>query len=176
MSTSPRIPPPQSDAPHTGARLETPFRAGSGHNFGRMPPTRGHDLKHRQPRADALRPAMPPTRGHDLKLFHHRILRRRARDAPHTGARLETSFSAAAVRTAIRCPPRRGHDLKRHASHSLPPSSTDAPHTGARLGTRRVTSSPKEKRCPPHGGTSLKLSDDISAMDQFGCPPHGGTT
>ena len=58
----------ETDAPHTGARLETfmglpPLQKEKG-----MPPTRGHDLKPCTATATAaIWPRMPPTRGHDLK-------------------------------------------------------------------------------------------------------------
>ena len=55
---------------------------------------------------------MPPTRGHDLKLKMAKIIGYRRMDAPHTGARLETS--------SIGISPTTFHD---------------APHTGARLET-----------------------------------------
>ena len=78
----------KSDAPHTGARLETGAAVDALCGV-LMPPTRGHDLKHqRLPRESDLR-QMPPTRGHDLK---HR--------------------SALSVQRLRSMPPTRGHDLK----------------------------------------------------------------
>ena len=55
-----------------------------------MPPTRGHDLKRVSLSRAISRPKMPPTRGHDLK---HTPTREAGLtlDAPHTGARLETT-------------------------------------------------------------------------------------
>ena len=55
-----------------------------------MPPTRGHDLKHKAFEEVAPLYTMPPTRGHDLKLPGSRRSRSALPDAPHTGARLET--------------------------------------------------------------------------------------
>ena len=57
----------QRDAPHTGARLETVTTIKE-IEAGRMPPTRGHDLKHGIQQLLQLSDMMPPTRGHDLKL------------------------------------------------------------------------------------------------------------
>ena len=60
---------------------------------------------------------MPPTRGHDLKLSTRMWAGKSKVDAPHTGARLETSH------------------------HATDPCSgrLDAPHTGARLETPVVS-------------------------------------
>ena len=55
------------DAPHTGARLET-LVARLLLPMVLMPPTRGHDLKHKSIDKCLQRLMMPPTRGHDLKL------------------------------------------------------------------------------------------------------------
>ena len=98
-----------------------------------MPPTRGHDLKHRLPDNAWDRVEMPPTRGHDLKqlIFWLPFVKM---DAPHTGARLETSPSLPLKRD-FRMPPTRGHDLKLHKSTLSTCASWDAPHTGARLET-----------------------------------------
>ena len=57
-----------------------------------MPPTRGHDLKHKIAMTVLRHRLMPPTRGHDLKQRGHKGSGRGGGDAPHTGARLETSW------------------------------------------------------------------------------------
>ena len=124
-----------TDAPHTGARLETPATHAGRRKFCRMPPTRGHDLKRRalRNRLSALQDAphtgarlettrapcrmkkpfaMPPTRGHDLKLRCHEIITLRRE-----------------------MPPTRGHDLKLRSQHGHTILPFDAPHTGARLET-----------------------------------------
>ena len=55
---------------------------------------------------------MPPTRGHDLKLLLFRMFAgEELQDAPHTGARLETSDIEVANGYHV-MPPTRGHDLK----------------------------------------------------------------
>ena len=75
---------------------------------------------------------MPPTRGHDLKLklFHGELGQRW--DAPHTGARLETTYGQKDYR-----------------------GGNDAPHTGARLETKNIKAFHIQRvRCPPHGGTT----------------------
>ena len=121
------------DAPHTGARLETSLKAQVIQRAA-MPPTRGHDLKHQlRPACRGRQSGMPPTRGHDLKLA---VACKKAKepvsDAPHTGARLETSTKSTRLcRRSM--PPTRGHDLKRYSY----------PSAYWRLG-----------RCPPHGGTT----------------------
>ena len=80
---------------------------------GRMPPTRGHDLKLSvEPEHDGL-VGMPPTRGHDLKPFY------------------QYKFSVSKV-----MPPTRGHDLKLLLVVCRFLVAVDAPHTGARLETQ----------------------------------------
>ena len=56
-----------------------------------MPPTRGHDLKQLALGVAPELKQMPPTRGHDLKLRCAARCTTGLRDAPHTGARLETT-------------------------------------------------------------------------------------
>ena len=56
---------------------------------------------------------MPPTRGHDLKQASGPALIQSIKDAPHTGARLETPAVCQVDAPLIRMPPTRGHDLKR---------------------------------------------------------------
>ena len=81
----------QMDAPHTGARLETQKGQVCAQHH-RMPPTRGHDLKHRNAIAHlAIHTKMPPTRGHDLK-----------------------HFCLVEIYIWGEMPPTRGHDLKQH--------------------------------------------------------------
>ena len=77
-----------------------------------MPPTRGHDLKHTGCRDQLQLEMMPPTRGHDLKLVGRGSIGSRLLDAPHTGARLETSFWLVLLWASLEMPPTRGHDLK----------------------------------------------------------------
>ena len=60
-------------------------------NIRKMPPTRGHDLKHKITIREKTRSQMPPTRGHDLKRAKELFCCVLAFDAPHTGARLETT-------------------------------------------------------------------------------------
>ena len=56
-----------------------------------MPPTRGHDLKLDKGKGTMKIAKMPPTRGHDLKHSYSQTQSQKHRkDAPHTGARLET--------------------------------------------------------------------------------------
>ena len=119
-----------SDAPHTGARLET--------------------LTETTIR-DTVR--MPPTRGHDLKQTNTSCFRK-LRDAPHTGARLET-IRRIDVNDDCLMPPTRGHDLKpayvRRTSngHPMPPTrGHDLKQEGA---PAMITD---KERCPPHGGTT----------------------
>ena len=105
-----------------------------------MPPTRGHDLKRVLSAGGLCSGAMPPTRGHDLKRlyrFAHSLI---LPDAPHTGARLETSFPQIITVPAL-MPPTRGHDLKHDCRTSGALDINDAPHTGARLETRNGISS-----------------------------------
>ena len=96
-----------------------------------MPPTRGHDLKLKSVFRPEPGSEMPPTRGHDLKLLDDGGAAG-GRDAPHTGARLETLLRMTARLAAMGMPPTRGHDLKpeAHRRHQL------------------------ELGCPPHGGTT----------------------
>ena len=54
---------------------------------------------------------MPPTRGHDLKHFQERAQKPSNHDAPHTGARLETTVRSKPLFLRL-MPPTRGHDLK----------------------------------------------------------------
>ena len=76
---------------------------------------------------------MPPIRGHDLKHKYRYLLRLQKRDAPHTGARLETQTMTE---------PQRQNNI-------------DAPHTGARLETLlSLTGMLLPLRCPPYGGTT----------------------
>ena len=56
---------------------------------------------------------MPPTRGHDLKRKMEYSHSKSKPDAPHTGARLETSSRKFIPSRLSRMPPTRGHDLKR---------------------------------------------------------------
>ena len=81
------------DAPHTGARLETGFFP-EGELVQTMPPTRGHDLKPVRVSLKRRINMMPPTRGHDLKLHNRSGNCGYLRDAPHTGARLETHITS----------------------------------------------------------------------------------
>ena len=78
---------------------------------------------------------MPPTRGHDLKLQGHPRPERGSRDAPHTGARLETLNNYNKWMMLDAMPPTRGHDLKLRSQHGHTILPFDAPHTGARLET-----------------------------------------
>ena len=90
---------------------------------------------------------MPPTRGHDLKLAGPHHCARKANDAPHTGARLETS--------SIR---------------ALPHAPSDAPHTGARLETAGArTNAGTWRRCP-HTGKRFKIFRAPSGKYARGCP------
>ncbi len=141
------------DAPHTGARLETILPCLSWLNA-RMPPTRGHDLKLVRIVRLRIRFAMPPTRGHDLKRLSQTMPTSSIRmpptrghdlkplgiscgtatgqDAPHTGARLETSWPEHEILGPCWMPPTRGHDLKQSKKQTC----------NHLLG------------CPPHGGTT----------------------
>ena len=99
---------------------------------------------------------MPPTRGHDLKLHLPEQKKWPGGDAPHTGARLETTRVPDTPLSKTEMPPTRGHDLKLKIpngskllkkmpptrGHDLKLTATiqekpigDAPHTGARLET-----------------------------------------
>ena len=144
-----------TDAPHTGARLETsdiPAPTGDrsampptrGHDLkpGKcradgdphpMPPTRGHDLKHKLCIVCGSDPLMPPTRGHDLKQLVVPVPGPPDGDAPHTGARLETARDPDALLDLV-----------------------DAPHTGARLETSTVNAPTARKMMPPTRGHDLK--------------------
>ena len=73
------------DAPHTGARLET-VKVLPDAEYGGMPPTRGHDLKH--------------------ILILCMMLQKE--DAPHTGARLETEKNPEQFANTPGCPPHGG--------------------------------------------------------------------
>ena len=145
---------------------------------GRMPPTRGHDLKLICENAEVAEKMMPPTRGHDLKLSFSAPRRGIINDAPHTGARLETpppchSFSAHQMpptrghdlkHHAVFCnqpgrwmPPTRGHDLKHRSSAWCTQERSDAPHTGARLETNHTVKKAKGPTgMPPTRGHDLK--------------------
>ena len=122
-----------TDAPHTGARLETqgvctpwPWPPDAPHT--------GARLETKIVKDGTTLAMMPPTRGHDLKPHGSGICCRFCRDAPHTGARLETS--APGLRAVYqRMPPTRGHDLKHFTNCSYRRYTGDAPHTGARLET-----------------------------------------
>ena len=74
-------------------------------------------------------------------------------DAPHTGARLETT-AVRFINIGSPMPPTRGHDLK--------------------LNRRRLGSF--SKRMPPTRGHDLKHPRLAPNVDEGGCPPHGGTT
>ena len=56
-----------------------------------MPPTRGHDLKHCEPGRDATYQRDAPHTGARLETRRLPPLMRGLLDAPHTGARLETA-------------------------------------------------------------------------------------
>ena len=127
-----------TDAPHTGARLETCQARASTRPNRLMPPTRGHDLKLSGLQFPEFLFRMPPTRGHDLKHWR-RISRKAGHDAPHTGARLETAIL------------RNGHIL-----------GGDAPHTGARLETIPEICCIKNKsKDAPHTGARLETSTPL---------------
>ena len=97
---------------------------------------------------------MPPTRGHDLKRGQYPYPTLPRRDAPHTGARLETLTEN----------PARYNKL-------------DAPHTGARLETKSSSCSYAPSTDAPHTGARLETSHFLRALlISGGCPPHGGTT
>ena len=98
------------DAPHTGARLETVALTSIAW-IGKMPPTRGHDLKH-----DLLSA---------IKVHQ---------DAPHTGARLETISKVIWIETGADAP-HTGARLETAVGDNYTPALQDAPHTGARLET-----------------------------------------
>ena len=76
---------------------------------------------------------MPPTRGHDLKLAWRAQAEFVSKDAPHTGARLETSATPRSSR-----------------------STPDAPHTGARLETEALHTEEPKGEMPPTRGHDLK--------------------
>ena len=121
-----------TDAPHTGARLETLIWENIDSTSNKMPPTRGHDLKRIGIFGRLLSRKMPPTRGHDLKPYHQN----RGKWFPGM-------------------PPTRGHDLKHLKLKAGPISTSDAPHTGARLETLGVAHPGHTLTgCPPHGGTT----------------------
>ena len=138
-----------------------------------MPPTRGHDLKPDKLRPEIGFPEMPPTRGHDLKLWFVKKFFLFLKDAPHTGARLETLWFPLDSHS-FTMPPTRGHDLKR--GHSLPASGppTDAPHTGARLETPAASTLGWICCDAPHTGARLET---ILLIAQWGGTidaPHTG--
>ena len=110
---------------------------------------------------------MPPTRGHDLKQGRELPREEIAADAPHTGARLETTFRAIS-RPAARMPPTRGHDLKLIA-HCCAPFFRDAPHTGARLETTGILPLLPHTMDAPHTGARLETYLRPSAGTD--CPP-----
>ena len=99
------------DAPHTGARLET-LPAMRQQIFRRMPPTRGHDLKHQYQCIFSKRCMDAPHTGARLETTVFRYASPSSLDAPHTGARLET-ISGKSGTGDREMPPTRGHDLKR---------------------------------------------------------------
>ena len=96
---------------------------------------------------------MPPTRGHDLKHYLYLYYNTTLRDAPHTGARLET-----------------------WAEEPDSEQLDDAPHTGARLETVEDIVFSLKEGMPPTRGHDLKLFHRLRARERGGCPPHGGTT
>ena len=93
---------------------------------------------------------MPPTRGHDLKPFAG-DRRDPAYDAPHTGARLETSNNASRIAYPT-MPPTRGHDLK----------------------LQRIGQAYRYKEMPPTRGHDLKHLDVDSSYLQLAMPPTRG--
>ena len=100
---------------------------------------------------------MPPTRGHDLKQKSIKDYAFRIKDAPHTGARLETRSQDLRLEGRQWMPPTRGHDLK----HRLPDNAWDRvempPTRGHDLKRdSRLQHSPGPCRMPPTRGHDLK--------------------
>ena len=141
---------------------------------------------------------MPPTRGHDLKQSVGRCSHIPAADAPHTGARLKTSWTGWAGWTDLDAP-HTGARLETLSAHLLSSFLNDAPHTGARLETpiamvqfTRMEDAPHtgarletdldaaikqiQEGMPPTRGHDLKRSWLLKYFAHLGCPPHGGTT
>ena len=117
---------------------------------------------------------MPPTRGHDLKLCvdDHRSIT--SQDAPHTGARLETS--------AVGLCSCRGQDAP-HTGARLETffaktgkniMRSDAPHTGARLETCSISPSQLAPSMPPTRGHDLKHWHVLAIMHSGRDAPHTG--
>ena len=101
-----------------------------------MPPTRGHDLKPAGAVAPGVHKEDAPHTGARLETSPRLDSPKSIADAPHTGARLETLISAEHISYQL-MPPTRGHDLKPVASTIVSTPLLDAPHTGARLETKR---------------------------------------
>ena len=118
---------------------------------------------------------MPPTRGHDLKPTHYRLRCQAARDAPHTGARLETDIDKVAALLEADAP-HTGARLETRTVQTQLPTPTDAPHTGARLETERLAKIANERLMPPTRGHDLKRGARPRTSTAGRCPPHGGTT
>ena len=144
-----------TDAPHTGARLETlRFRFSLAFSY---------DAPHTGARLETiilcalflLLAMMPPTRGHDLKLQIGRHAIFEGSDAPHTGARLETCKAGILSHRSLQDAPHTGARLETSSPSCSKMARTDAPHTGARLETDgRCQDQRHIARCPPHGGTT----------------------
>ena len=119
---------------------------------------------------------MPPTRGHDLKPMQQPQPETMNRDAPHTGARLET-MDAMLDALYEEDAPHTGARLETPVCKTLIAITDDAPHTGARLETRMNNRQEKPPlKMPPTRGHDLKHCSSCTAENCDGCPPHGGTT
>ena len=119
---------------------------------------------------------MPPTRGHDLKQGVRRNVRIPCKDAPHTGARLETLSTQFENRTPGDAP-HTGARLETFCSTSKAQTRRDAPHTGARLETDSEEERAAAQTDAPHTGARLETFAVKSSFSTAGrCPPHGGTT
>ena len=113
---------------------------------------------------------MPPTRGHDLKPQQGALRSCGRRDAPHTGARLETGRGCFCVEI-FQDAPHTGARLETywHRHHNATPG--DAPHTGARLETTASPNCGGMTDDAPHTGARLETFVGYAFSDYFDLMP-----
>ena len=116
---------------------------------------------------------MPPTRGHDLKPEQSRLNMSALRDAPHTGARLETSPRLDSPKS-IADAPHTGARLETYGSNQRVDEAGDAPHTGARLETLISAEHISYQLMPPTRGHDLKPVASTIVSTPLLDAPHTG--
>ena len=97
------------------------------------------------------------------------------KDAPHTGARLET-YRDFYLLSGIQMPPTRGHDLKQCAFNYDKHGRMMPPTRGHDLKHWYRLDICAYALMPPTRGHDLKQPVTVSPLSPLRCPPHGGTT